>query len=59
MARDVSVNRRPIADVVPHIEQRDPWVRSSELRRIVAESAADPGLPDDLADVRGDEIEDA
>ena len=54
----LTVNRRPVADIVPHIEERDPWVPSSELRRIVAESAADPGLLDDLADVRGDEIDD-
>jgi antitoxin (DNA-binding transcriptional repressor) of toxin-antitoxin stability system len=55
----LTVNRRPVADIVPHVEERDPWVPSSELRRIVAESAADPGLLDDLADVRGDEIDDA
>jgi antitoxin (DNA-binding transcriptional repressor) of toxin-antitoxin stability system len=55
----LTVNRRPVADIVPHIEQREPWVPSSELRRIVAESAADPGLLDDLADVRGDELDDA
>jgi antitoxin (DNA-binding transcriptional repressor) of toxin-antitoxin stability system len=54
----LTVNRRPVADIVPHVEERDPWVPSSELRRIVAESAADPGLLDDLADVRGDEIDD-
>jgi antitoxin (DNA-binding transcriptional repressor) of toxin-antitoxin stability system len=53
------VNRRPVADIVPHVEERDPWVSSSELRRVVGEAAADPGLLDDLADVRGDEIDDA
>jgi antitoxin (DNA-binding transcriptional repressor) of toxin-antitoxin stability system len=55
----LTVNRRPVADIVPHVEQRDPWVPSSELRRVVAEAAADPALLDDLADVRGDEIDDA
>jgi antitoxin (DNA-binding transcriptional repressor) of toxin-antitoxin stability system len=55
----LTVNRRPVADIVPHIEQRDPWVSSSELRRIIGEAAADPALLDDLADVRGDEIDDA
>jgi antitoxin (DNA-binding transcriptional repressor) of toxin-antitoxin stability system len=55
----LTVNRRPVADIVPHVEERDPWVSSSELRRIVGEAAADPGLLDDLADVRGDEIDDA
>jgi antitoxin (DNA-binding transcriptional repressor) of toxin-antitoxin stability system len=54
----LTVNRRPVADIVPHVEQRDPWVPSSKLRRIVREAAADPGLLDDLADVRGDEIDD-
>jgi antitoxin (DNA-binding transcriptional repressor) of toxin-antitoxin stability system len=54
----LTVNRRPVADIVPHVEQRDPWVASSELRRIVEEAGADPALLDDLADVRGDEIDD-
>jgi antitoxin (DNA-binding transcriptional repressor) of toxin-antitoxin stability system len=54
----LTVNRRPVADIVPHIDQRDPWVPSSELRRVVDEAAADPALLDDLADVRGDEIDD-
>ena len=31
----LTVNRRPVADLVPHAEGRDPWVPSSELRRIV------------------------
>jgi antitoxin (DNA-binding transcriptional repressor) of toxin-antitoxin stability system len=55
----LTVNRRPVADIVPHVEERNPWVSSSELRRVVDEAAADPGLLDDLADVRGDEIDDA
>jgi antitoxin (DNA-binding transcriptional repressor) of toxin-antitoxin stability system len=54
----LTVNRRPVADIVPHVEERDPWVSSSELRRIIGEAAADPGLLDDLADIRGDEIDD-
>jgi hypothetical protein len=59
MARDLSVKRRPVADNASHIHQPDPWVPSSELRRVVGEAAADPGLLDDVADVRGDEIDDA
>jgi antitoxin (DNA-binding transcriptional repressor) of toxin-antitoxin stability system len=55
----LTVNRRPVADIVPHVEERDPWVSSSELRRVVGEAPADPGLLDDLADIRGDEIDDA
>jgi hypothetical protein len=51
-------NRPPIADSLPHVEQRDPWVSSGELRQIVRDAAADAGLLKDLADVRGDEIDD-
>jgi antitoxin (DNA-binding transcriptional repressor) of toxin-antitoxin stability system len=55
----LTVNRRPVADIVPHSRQRDHWVPSAELRRIVREAPADPGLLEDLAVVRGDEIDDA
>ncbi|HVD87238.1 MAG TPA: hypothetical protein VNB59_07495 [Solirubrobacterales bacterium] len=54
----LTVNRRPVADILPHAEKRDPWVPVSELRRIVHEASADPGLLDDLADVRDAEIDD-
>ncbi|HEX6781387.1 MAG TPA: hypothetical protein VF125_05085 [Solirubrobacterales bacterium] len=53
----LTVNRRPVADIVPHVQPRDPWLPSSEFRRIVEEAPADPGLLDDLADVRGAEID--
>ncbi len=53
----LTVNRRPVADIVPHLEERDPWVPASELRSIRGEAAADPGLLTDLADVRGDELD--
>lgn len=53
----LTVNRRPVADIVPHIEKRDPWVPSSELQRIVETAPADPALLDDLADVRGAELD--
>lgn len=49
----LTVNRSPVADIVPHRESRSPWVPSSVLRRIVEEAPADRGLLDDLADVRG------
>jgi antitoxin (DNA-binding transcriptional repressor) of toxin-antitoxin stability system len=55
----LTVNRRPVADIVPHVEDRDPWIPSTELRRIRGEAAADPGLLVDLADVRGDELDDS
>jgi antitoxin (DNA-binding transcriptional repressor) of toxin-antitoxin stability system len=54
----LTVNRRPVADILPHVEDRDPWVPASELRRIVTEAPADTGLLDDLADVRGAELDD-
>lgn len=55
----LTVNRQPVADIVPHVERRSPWVPASELRRIVRDSSADHGLLDDLADVRGALVEDA
>jgi len=47
-----------VADIVPHVVRRSPWVASSELRRIVREAPADAGLLDDLAEVRGELVED-
>jgi antitoxin (DNA-binding transcriptional repressor) of toxin-antitoxin stability system len=55
----LTVNRRPVADILPHAEHRDPWVPASELRRILGEAPADPGLLADLADIRGAELDDA
>jgi prevent-host-death family protein len=49
----LTVNRLPVADIVPHSRQRDPWVPSQTLRSIVEEAGADAGLLSDLADVRG------
>ena len=54
----LTVNREPVADIVPHIEYRSPWVPSSRLREILATNAADPGLLDDLADIRNELVED-
>jgi antitoxin (DNA-binding transcriptional repressor) of toxin-antitoxin stability system len=53
----LTVNRRPVADILPHTEERDPWVPAAELRRIVRETPADPGLLADLAEVRGAELD--
>lgn len=49
----LTVNRMPVADIVPHAAPRSPWVASDALREIVAESGADARLLADLADVRG------
>jgi antitoxin (DNA-binding transcriptional repressor) of toxin-antitoxin stability system len=54
----LTVNRRPVADILPHVEDRDPWVPSSELRRIVREAPADPAMLADLAEIRDAEIDD-
>lgn len=54
----LTVNREPVADIVPHQASRSPWVPSSILRRIVEEAGADAGLTADLADVRGALVDD-
>jgi prevent-host-death family protein len=48
----LTVNRLPVADIVPHTQRRSPWVPSQTLRSIVEEAGADRGLLLDLADVR-------
>ncbi len=53
----LTVNHDPVADIVPHVEQREPWVSASVLRGIVRDAAADGGLVEDLADVRGALVE--
>jgi antitoxin (DNA-binding transcriptional repressor) of toxin-antitoxin stability system len=54
----LTVNRREVADITPHIDERDPWIPAAELQRILHDAPADPGLLDDLAAVRGEEIDD-
>jgi prevent-host-death family protein len=59
----LTVNRDPVADIVPHVNQtevgaREPWVSSGVLREIVRDAPADPGLLTDLTDVRGALVED-
>ena len=54
----LTVNREPVADIVPHVERRSPWVPSSELLRIARAAPADAGLLDDLAEVRGALVDD-
>jgi prevent-host-death family protein len=53
----LTVNRVPVADVVPHVAPPDPWVPAQTLRLILEEAPADPELLDDLADVRGAAID--
>lgn len=54
----LTVNRAPVADIVPHEEGRSPWVASAKLRRIVEEAPADRELLADLADVRDAAVDD-
>jgi antitoxin (DNA-binding transcriptional repressor) of toxin-antitoxin stability system len=55
----LTVNRRPVADIIPHLEDRDPWVPAGELRRILHEAPADTALLTDLASIRETELDDA
>ncbi len=48
----LTVNHDPVADIVPHIEQRDPWVPLTVLLDIVREVPADGALLADLAGAR-------
>jgi prevent-host-death family protein len=49
----LTVNRTPVADIVPHVSARSPWVPAETLRRILDEAPADERLLGDLAEVRG------
>lgn len=53
----LTVNRTPVADIVPHAGSRSPWLPSHSLRELVAHAGADPALLDDLAAVRDDVID--
>lgn len=55
----LTVNRTPVADIVPHVTEQSPWIPSASLRLLVEEAGADKGLLNDLADVRGSLLDDA
>lgn len=55
----LTVNRAPVADIVPPEAARSPWIQAETLRRIIDETPADSGLLDDLADVRRELIDEA
>jgi prevent-host-death family protein len=55
----LTVNRDPVADIVPHVERRSPWVGSAVLREIRRETPSDSALLEDVAEVRGALVEDA
>jgi prevent-host-death family protein len=51
----ISVNRRPVAELVPL--ERPRWTTGAAIERVIDEASADPGLLDDLAAVRGQFVE--
>jgi prevent-host-death family protein len=51
----ISVNRRPVAELVPL--ERPRWSSGAAMERVLREARADEGLLDDLAAVRGQVIE--
>jgi prevent-host-death family protein len=51
----ISVNRRPVAELVPL--GRPLWISGAAAERIVREAPSDPGLLADLAAVRDQQIE--
>ncbi|MDQ2700335.1 MAG: prevent-host-death family protein [Actinomycetota bacterium] len=53
----LTVNRRPVADIVPHVPDRDPWVPATMLRQIIEETPADSELLNDLREIRDAVIE--
>lgn len=57
----LTVNREPVADIVPHTETRSSWISSDEFRELVSDPTflADPGLLDDISDVRNALLDDA
>lgn len=50
----ISVNRRPVAELVPL--GRPMWVSGAAIERIIREAPADTGLLADLAPIRHEEV---
>ena len=50
----VTVNGKPVAQLVPLQQTRRRWLSRSELVRRLRVAQADPGLRDDLASLAGD-----
>ncbi len=49
----VTEDARPVADLIPHLESKSPWIPREELVAILRDAPADPRLREDVADVRG------
>jgi prevent-host-death family protein len=52
----LTVNRRPVADLVPH-RSRSVWVPAATVRAILTEAPADRGLLTDVDDAVGQTID--
>ena len=51
----ISVNRRPVAELVPLDRPR--WASGAAIERVIQEASADAALADDLAAVRDQVVE--
>lgn len=51
----ISVNRRPVAELVPL--ERPRWISGAAIERVIEEASADAGLLEELAAIRGQVIE--
>jgi prevent-host-death family protein len=49
---------KPVADLVPHRRATSRWLTPDEVMEIVEQSAADPGLRDDLDRLVGETTDD-
>jgi len=49
---------KPGADVVPHLRATSRWFTSDEVVEVIEQSAADPGLRDDLERLVGETTDD-
>jgi prevent-host-death family protein len=54
----ITVNGRPVAEMVPVQRARRSWIRREELMSRLRRVQADPGLRDDLATLAGDTTDD-
>jgi prevent-host-death family protein len=52
----LTVHGESVADIVPH-GQRTRWLPGAQLRRELAERAADPALTDDLNELAGQTLD--
>lgn len=54
----ITVNRKPVARVVPIAVERRAWLARTDLVRRLSTAQADPGLRDDLALLAGETTDD-